>query len=140
MPLRAEYTLHQSNLGDFLSAPVWMEKNGTPLSVLSALARLDLDPWAEGSRLAALSKDAATSRLAAILRQLPEKQPGTTDTDRIADRLVALLPKEGSAATTTAMPTNDIAGRMGGATGGNRWIILALAALLAALVTNGLWF
>jgi len=53
---------------------------------------------------------------------------------------LALLPKEGSAATTTAMPTNDIAGRMGGATGGNRWIILALAALLAALVTNGLWF
>ncbi|MGA1859884.1 hypothetical protein VH569_28200 [Azospirillum sp. 11R-A] len=140
MPLRAEYTLHHSNLGDFLSAPVWMEKNGTPLSVLSALARLDLDPWAEGSRMAALSKDAATSRLAAILRQLPEKQPGTTDTDRIADRLVALLPKEGAAAITTAMPINDIAGRMGGAIGGNRWIILALAALLAALVTNGLWF
>jgi hypothetical protein len=140
MPLRVEYTLHQSNLGDFLSAPVWMEENGTPLSVLSALARLDLDPWAEGARLALLSKDAATSRLATILRQLPEKQSGTTDTDRIADRLVALLPKDAAAATTTAMSTNDVADWIGGAAGSNQWIILALAALLAALVTNALWF
>ena len=31
----------------FLGAPVGEGRNGTPLSVLSALARLNVDPWHE---------------------------------------------------------------------------------------------
>lgn len=99
MPLRDEYTLHQSDLSAFLFAPLWDEKNGTPLSVLSALARLDIDPWAEAARLAALPKDAAASALAVILRRLPLHQSVKPDTGAAAERVVTLLPDGGSATT-----------------------------------------
>ena len=36
----------------FLGAPIGEGRNGTPLSVLSALARLDVDPWQEAASLA----------------------------------------------------------------------------------------
>src|SRR5688500_10632342 len=95
MPLRAEFTLHQSDLSEFLSALLWEERNGAPLSVLSALARLDMDPWAEAARLAALPKGGAALTLAAILGRLPGQHPGTSDTVMIAERLVDLLPEGG---------------------------------------------
>jgi hypothetical protein len=132
MPLRTEYTLHHSDLNEFLSAPLWEEKNGTPLSVLSALARLDIDPWAEAARLAALPRDAAASALAVILRRLPAQQAGAPDAGTVADRLVTLLPEGGS---TTSVDGNAVGGNDGqlrgmGATG--RWIVLA--ALVTILV------
>jgi hypothetical protein len=34
---------------NFLYASIGADRNGMPLSVLSALARLDLDPWEEAS-------------------------------------------------------------------------------------------
>jgi hypothetical protein len=131
MSLRAEFTLHQSDLSGFLCAPLWEERNGAPLSVLSALARLDMDPWAEAARLAALPRGGAASTLAAILGRLPGQHPGSSDTAMIAERLVVLLPKGGSATSISGgeqtRPTD--------ATG--RWFLLALIATLCALVVNG---
>ena len=61
------------------------------LSVLSALARLDLDPWFEAASLSRLPAPAATQRLASLLStlttQLKAPAPAT-----IA-RLVGLLPQ-----------------------------------------------
>ena len=37
----------------FLSSPLWLDRNEFPLSVMSALARLDIDPWQEAAALAA---------------------------------------------------------------------------------------
>ena len=48
-----------------------MEKDDMPLSVLSALARLDLDPWKEGAELSELPSDRATQRFAALIVRLP---------------------------------------------------------------------
>ncbi|HYG86586.1 MAG TPA: hypothetical protein VD978_10035 [Azospirillum sp.] len=135
MPLRAEYTLHQSDLSEFLSAPLWEEKNGTALSVLSALARLDIDPWAEAARLAALPRDAAASALAVILRRLPTQQSGAPDAGTVADRLVTLLPEGGS-----ATPTGGNAGQPRGTGTTGQWIAMALVAILVVWALKGLWF
>lgn len=76
----------------FLFAAIGEERNGMPLSVLSALSRLDIDPWADAARLARLPRDAAIAALGQSIARLP---PGTwqrTDATAIATRLVTLLP------------------------------------------------
>ena len=54
MTLRPEYSLVHSEFNEFLFAFVGEEKSGADLTVLSALARLGLDPWNEAARLSAL--------------------------------------------------------------------------------------
>jgi hypothetical protein len=56
---------------DFLYAPIGADGGEMPLSVLSALARLDLDPWQEAAELSELPKGTATQRLAALIARLP---------------------------------------------------------------------
>jgi hypothetical protein len=65
-----------SEYDPFLSSPLWMDRNESPLSVMSALARLDIDPWAEAAALAALSKAAAVARLSALLGPPCHGPPG----------------------------------------------------------------
>jgi hypothetical protein len=60
-----------SEYDSFLTSPLWLDRNNSPLSVMSALARLDLDPWSEAAALATLSKAAAVTRLSALLGPLP---------------------------------------------------------------------
>jgi len=74
----------------FLFASVGADRNGMPLSVLSALARLDVDPWHEAARLTALSTAAATHSLAALLAARPDEATGGGGA---AARLIALLPQ-----------------------------------------------
>jgi hypothetical protein len=78
---------------DFLFAPVREDKSGIPLSVVSALARLDVDPWEEAARLAAMPGEAATQRLSALIASLPMEAGTDPERRTIAARLVALLPK-----------------------------------------------
>lgn len=79
-----------ANLGAFLFADVGIEPGGMPLTVLSALARLGLDPWDEAGRLAGLPNREAIGNLACSLAALPGTPPA--DADGVAARLVALLP------------------------------------------------
>ena len=72
MALRPEYSLVHSEFNGFLFALVGQEKSGMQLTVLSALARLGFDPWREAARLSELTKEAATSALAAVISELPE--------------------------------------------------------------------
>jgi hypothetical protein len=65
----------------FLFESLGVQENGMDVSVLSAMARAGVDPWAEAKRLAALPRQAAVT---AIL-----KFAGDADTAR---RLVDLLP------------------------------------------------
>ena len=62
------------------------------LSVLSALARLDLDPWFEAASLSRLPAPAATQRLTSLLSSLPSVQLKVPAPATIM-RLVALLPQ-----------------------------------------------
>jgi len=86
----------KSEFDNFLFAPVGEDKKGTVVSVLTAFARLDFDPWLEAADLARLPKDAATTRLSAIIATLPGISPPISDPDTLAARLIALL----SAAST----------------------------------------
>lgn len=97
MALRSEYSLGHSEFNDFLFAFVGEENNGTQLTVLSALARLDLDPWVEATRLSKLTKKAAISALATKIAGLPEGDWKASDSQSIAVRLVDLLPRHVSA-------------------------------------------
>ena len=55
---------------DFLFAPIGEDMNGMLLSVVSALARLNIDPWQEAANLAQLPRTTATRRLAALIAAL----------------------------------------------------------------------
>lgn len=76
----------------FLRAPVCEDGNGTPLSVLSALARLDIDPWKEAAELTELSPTMATQRLSLLIAALPGALSNHISPTTSAVRLIALLP------------------------------------------------
>jgi hypothetical protein len=77
---------------DFLYALIDEDNDGAQLSVLSALARLQVDPWEEASTLAGLPAETATQRLATLLAALPDKPSAQRDPGTTAVRLIALLP------------------------------------------------
>jgi hypothetical protein len=93
MALPERFSLLHSDLNGFLFAPIGDEESGAPLSVLSALTRLDIDPWAEGVRLSYLPKEAAARALTALIARLPAGRRSSSDVKDIAARLVELLPK-----------------------------------------------
>lgn len=76
----------------FLYASVGEDGHGHVVTVLSALARLDLDPWEEAAELAALSADDARARLGSALfrdRNVPALR---LDHASVAQDLIKLLP------------------------------------------------
>jgi hypothetical protein len=101
MALRPQFAMVPSDFNEFLFAAVGEEAGGT-LTVLSALARLGIDPWVEAARLAALSVEAATSALAAEIAVLPEGDWKAADSSSIAARLVSSLPHHGGVGQTTS--------------------------------------
>jgi hypothetical protein len=101
MALRPQFAMVPSDFNDFLFASVGEEAGGT-LTVLSALARLGIDPWVEAARLADLSAEAATSALAAAIAVLPEGDWKVADSSSIAARLVNSLPHHDGAGRTSS--------------------------------------
>jgi hypothetical protein len=83
-----------SEFDDFLFAPIGEDQNGMLLSVVSALARLDIDPWQEAAKLTRLPSEIATKQLASLISVLPDGVSANLDTGTIAARLVSLLPRQ----------------------------------------------
>jgi len=106
-----------SRFDGFLYAPVRDEANGNPLTVLSFLARLNLDPWDEAARLNQLSREAAAADLATRVAALPEGPAGPIDAQAVAARLAALLPGRTTAASDagSALPRATPSPRTGDA-------------------------
>jgi len=77
----------------FLFASVGEDRNGTTLSVLSALARFDVDPWQETISLARMPRDMATERLTALIAAATTDFAAPASTATTVARLVALLPQ-----------------------------------------------
>jgi hypothetical protein len=92
MTLPARFSLLHSDLNDFLFASVGDQQNGMPLNVVSALTRLDVDPWGEAARLAALPKALAAEALEPLIAQLPILRRQQSDNRAISQRLAELLP------------------------------------------------
>jgi hypothetical protein len=80
----------------FLFASIGGDAAEAPLSVVSALARLDIDPWQEAADLNRLPRETAARRLDALLAKLPGGLPADQDSETIATRLIALLPRSDS--------------------------------------------
>ena len=98
MALSARFSLLHLDLNDFLFASVGDEQNGMPLSVISALTRLGLEPWAEAARLAALPKALAAEALAPMIVRLSLAWGQRSDNLAIAQQVVGLLPTRGQVA------------------------------------------
>ena len=96
-----------SEFDDFLFASIGQEGNGMPLSVNSALARLDLDPWQEATKLAGLPGETAIKRMASLIAALPDASLMHRDSGIIAARVTALLPRPGSSFVASRKPSLD---------------------------------
>jgi hypothetical protein len=83
-----------SQFDAFLFSPIGDDYNGMPLSVVSILARGDLDPWREAASLAAMPADLAARRLESIIQTLPHQPLTLPDCATVARRLIALLPRQ----------------------------------------------
>jgi len=79
---------------EFLYAPISEEDSGMLLSVLSALARLDVDPWDEASQLARLPRAAAIQFLTTLVAALPDGSSARSDPGMHAERLTAFCREE----------------------------------------------
>jgi len=99
-PLRRVFAPPLPEFDTFLFASVGEEAEGVPLSVLSALSRLDLDPREEAVRLSRLTKEAAAEQLASMIARLSGRRWTLSETRRIAGGLIERLPL----ATTAGRP------------------------------------
>jgi hypothetical protein len=100
-------------LDDFLYALIAMERNEMPLSVLSALARLDLDPWKEAAELSELPRDSAAQRLALLILRLPGGRWTLGEAGEIAHRLIELLPLCSSPSVARIGSTSNLPSAVG---------------------------
>ena len=76
----------------FLFEPIGQDRNGMPLSVASALARMDLDAWQEAATLVALPAETAVKKLTALLDTIPDQSLMELNRPALVTRLIALLP------------------------------------------------
>jgi hypothetical protein len=102
---RARFSTLNASYEDFLFAPVCEDANGMRLSVISALARMNVDPWEEATRLAAMPKAIAEKTLLSILDLVSGKSWKSPEAEAIAARLVRLLPQLGEAAAIAPTAT-----------------------------------
>ena len=111
----------KSSLGSefdaFLFAPLGEDRNGLSVSVVSLLARMNLDPWQEAGDLATLPAEAAATRLACSLDTLTDPILRQASSRTMVLGLLALLPRRTAAATPTqgaglAVASPDSRGRI----------------------------
>jgi hypothetical protein len=130
-PVRANvFALGNSGLGPFLFAEVGVESNGSPLSVLSVLARLGQDPWVTAAQWVTLPKTLTIDRLTECIAQMPLSPRALEEASATAARLVLLLPSR----TETATDPASIAWEM------PRWVPLAIfCCFVASVLAAGLF-
>jgi hypothetical protein len=90
---------HPPEFERFLYASVGEDRNGFVVTVLSAFARLGLDPWAESADLAKLGRDAARARLGMLLARFRDVPALASDHGKVAQDLSQLLPASPASGT-----------------------------------------
>jgi hypothetical protein len=122
----------------FLFASVGEDRHGQLLSVISVLARSDLDPWLEAVGLARMSQGQATARLCGLIAALPDGLPSGRPVDAIAGELVALLPQTDKLARPPKAASPETATLLTVMTPNGRFGLVAVA--LALLIAFSLLF
>lgn len=112
MDHRAGFSSLSATYDDFLFAQVGEDANGTGLSILSALTRMNVDPWEEADRLAAMPKAMAEKSLLSALDRVSDRSWNSPEAAAIAARLIGLLPQRGQAAATRSPAPANGRGRL----------------------------
>ena len=105
MPLRHAYAPMLPEFDSFLYASVGEEVDGVPVSVLSALSRLGLDPRDEAARLSHLTKETAADQLARMIAGLSDRRWALSEARGIAGRLIERLPTSTTAGKSDRFDT-----------------------------------
>lgn len=147
MALRPSFRPLRPDLDKFLFATVGVERDGVPLSMVSALTRLGLDPWEEAGRLSSLGKHEAIEQLARLIAELPGDRPALAEAREIAGGLVEQLPKHDDKPsplrTTPQIPWPRLprwTGRPNRSDFVMFFVVAAAAALVSAILHGGLPF
>ena len=111
----------------FLYAMVY-DSNDSSLSVLSVLARQDIDGWDEAARLARLPKYYAINSLASTIWKLESERWSPSEATLVAARLIDLLPAQGRSTSQHIQNVND---------NGNFWTWVVYGAILGSLAMTG---
>lgn len=147
MTLRKSFRSLRPDLDKFLFAAVGGERDGAPLSMVSALTRLGLDPWEEAGRLSSLGKREAVEQLARLIAELPGDRLPLAEAREIAGGLVEQLPEHDGKPSSSRTPPQIPWPRLPYWTGRpNRsdfvmfFVVVAAAALVSAILHGGLPF
>lgn len=135
MPLRRAFAPMLPEFDSFLFATVGEELDGVPLSVLSVLSRLGLDPRDEAARLSHLTKEAAADQLARMIARLSDRRWTLSEARGIAGGLIERLPTSSTAAKLHRLETG--AGPIPGFRASRPVYAVLLIALLAGLIAGG---
>lgn len=133
MPAAGIHYPHNPEFDRFLQAFVGEDRNGNAVTVLSALARLDLEPWEEATALAALEKEAADSRLEMLLSQFRDVPALKQNYGSVARKLTRLLPKRRKRLTAVS----DGAENGPAKSSGLIWAVLTFLFLILQLILAG---
>ncbi len=125
-----------SEFDDFLFAPIGNDMNGMQLSVLSALARLNIDPWLEAATLARLPKAIAAEKLGSLITQLPGGLSACSDPITTGARLIARLP---SGAKSKLPPQTMSLGTSAAINTGAVVRVVIINAIVVALIMVSQW-
>lgn len=82
-----------SDYDAFLFAELGEDRTGAAVTVLSALARLDLEPWTEARELARLAREDAQVRLTRHFEAITDIPALALASEGRAAKLISLLPK-----------------------------------------------
>jgi len=124
MPTSDAFALKNSGLNPFLFAEVGTELNGSPLTILSVLARLGQDPWAEAAKWTKLPKAAMIDRLAQSISQMPLSPQAIGEARTTASRLVLLLPSQVTRPSETPVANKRVV---------PKWVLVAICCVAVAL-------
>ncbi len=127
--------LHPPEFERFLYASVGEDRNGYVVTVLSAFARLGLDPWKETAELVALGRDDARSRLRKLLARFPDVPTLESDHGRVARHLSQLLPDGPTPSTLKRTASTVAVGRPGKS--GAIWAVVAIIFMLFQMLMAG---
>jgi hypothetical protein len=84
----SDYKMNDSIYEEFLYTEIGEQENGMPLSMVSALTRLGLDPWDEARRLASLPAAAAAAAVSDLIKRTSAR---ATELPKLSARMAALL-------------------------------------------------
>jgi len=124
------FALKNTGLNLFLFADVGTVNNGSMLTVLSVLARLGQDPWAQAAQWMRLPKAEIIDRLANSIAQMPLPPQALRDAHQTAARLIQLLP------TRTSEPNQESAAPLV-SWAFPRWALAVGVAIMLALAIGG---